>query len=296
MDQFTSYDYRQLLTIGLPALHTVISPESQAEVCYGINEELQELVITYPTRFVGAFGELPFGRPQAAHREIDHISQLGMPGVQLFTNINRTPIDLPEILEVIEHAFRVGLCAFMHPVRGPEPPDYLGEDVSKFEIWNVFGWPYETAVAMARLVFTGIFDRYPKAILITHHLGGIVPFLSARIRYLYEQFGSRTPGENYEEMLARMPKPPVDYFRMFYADIALNGAPRSIETGVDFFGIDRVVFGSDTPFDKEGGGLNIRLSIEGLERTNLSSEAKRDIFGGNAMQILDLKGQPEYRR
>jgi aminocarboxymuconate-semialdehyde decarboxylase len=288
MDQFNSYDYRQLLTVALPALHLMTSKESQAAVCHQVNEELQEIVMRHPDRFVGAFGELPYGDLSAAHREIEHIRALGIPGVQLFTSINHAPLDRPEILEVIEHAFGAGLCAFMHPVRGPQPPDYLGEDKSKFEIWSVFGWPYETTVAMARLVFSGVFDLQPDATLITHHLGGMVPFFGGRIRNLYDQFGSRTPNEDYGGMLARMPKHPADYFRMFFADTAINGSPRSIEAGVEFFGVDRVLFGTDTPFDKEGGGLNIRLAIRALEDTNLSPEAKEAIYCGNAKRILGL--------
>jgi uncharacterized protein len=288
MDRYSAYDYRQLLTLALPALSTVTTRENHAEVCRSINEELQGIVLRHPDRFVGAFGELPFNDPGAAHREIEHMKQLGLPGFQMHTNVNGKAVDTPEILDVIEHAFAEGLRAFMHPSRGPQPPDYPGEDKSKLEIWHVFGWPWETTVAMTRLAFSGLFDRQPDAVLITHHLGGMVPFYADRVKNAYDQFGARTPDENYEEMLAGMPKHPVEYFKMFYADTGLYGGPRSIETGVEFFGVDHVLWGSDFPFDREGGSLYIRLSIEALEAAGLSPQAKSAIYEGNARRILGL--------
>jgi aminocarboxymuconate-semialdehyde decarboxylase len=294
MDSYSAYDYRQLLTLALPALSTVTTKESHPEVCRAVNEELQELVLRYPDRFVGAFGELPFNDPDSVHREVEHMKELGMPGFQMHTNVNGRPVDAPEILAAIEGALGSGMRAFMHPARGPQPADYVGEDKSKFEIWHVFGWPWETTAAMARIVFSGLFERNPGAVIITHHLGGMVPFYADRIKNAYDQFGARTPDENYEEMLRQMPKHPVEYFRMFHGDTGIYGGPRSIETGVDFFGVHRVLWGSDMPFDKEGGSLYIRLSIEALEATNLSPQAKSAIFEGNARRILglDREGHP----
>ena len=288
MDRYSAYDYRQLLTLALPALSTVTTRATHADVCRAINEELQEIVLRHPDRFVGAFGELPFNNLEAAHREIEHMKELALPGFQMHTNVNGRAVDTPEILDVIEHAFAEGLRAFMHPSRGPQPPDYPTEEKSRFEIWHVFGWPWETTVAMARLAFSGLFDRHPDAVLITHHLGGMVPFFADRVKNAYDQFGTRTPDENYEEMLARMPRHPVEYFRMFHADTGLYGGPRSIEAGVEFFGVDRVLWGSDFPFDREGGSLYIRLSIEALEATGLSPQAKGAIYEGNARRILGL--------
>src|SRR5262249_3081716 len=130
--------------------------------------------------------------------------------------------------------------------------------------------------------------RHPDAVIITHHLGGMVPFFADRIKNAYDQFGARTPDEDYEGMLQRMPNHPVEYFRKFHADTSIYGGPRSIEVGGDFFGVDHVLWGSDMPFDREGGSLYIRLSIEALEATALSPQAKSAIYEGNAGRILKL--------
>lgn len=289
MDRYSGFDYRQLLTLALPPVETVTPPDKTAEVCRALNEELQELVGRFPDRFVGAFGCLPLNNPDACAAEIDHICQLGMPGFHFNTNVNGLPLDHPRVLPALEAAFARGLAAFMHPARGPQFLDYPGEEKSRYEIWHVFGWPYDTTAAMARLAFSGLFDRHPDAVIVTHHLGGMVPFFADRIKNAYDQFGARTADEDYATLLARMPMHPVEYFRKFHADTGIYGGPRSIDCAVEFFGVDRLLWGSDMPFDREGGSLYIRLSIEALEASGLSPQAKNAIYEGNARRILRLK-------
>ena len=67
----------------------------------------------------------------------------------------------------------------MHPARPATRADYPNEPRSRYEIWQVLGWPYETSAAMARIVFSGLFDRLPKMRIITHHCGGMLPYLDA---------------------------------------------------------------------------------------------------------------------
>ena len=71
--------------------------------------------------------------------------------------------------------------------------DYSTEERSKYELWWVFGWPYETSVAMARLVFAGWFDRYPDLKIIAHHMGAMVPYFAGRVGPGLDLLGARTP-------------------------------------------------------------------------------------------------------
>lgn len=288
MDRFAPFDYRQLLTLALPPIETITTPDTAPDVCRALNEELAELVQRYPDRFVGAFGCLPLNNAEACEKEIDHLVQLGLPGFQFNTDVNGLPLDHPSVLPVLESAFSRGLVSAMHPDRGPDFLDYPGEEKSRFEIWHVFGWPYDTTAAMARLAFSGLFDRHPDAVILTHHAGGMVPFFADRIKNAYDQFGARTSDEDYGALLQRMPRHPVEYFRSFHADTAIYGGPKSLECAVDFFGVERMLWGSDMPFDKEGGSLYIQRSIEALERTSLSPQAKSAMYEGNARRILKL--------
>jgi hypothetical protein len=108
----------------------------------------------------------------------------------------------------------------LHPYRGADVNDYATEERSKYEIWWTFGWPYETSAAMARLVFAGLFDRFPAMKIITHHMGAMAPYFEGRVGPGWDQLGVRTSDEDYSNVLRRLKKRPLDYFRMFYADTA----------------------------------------------------------------------------
>src|SRR5690606_34479193 len=129
--------------------------------------------------------------------------------------------------------------------------DYPTEEKSRYEIWQVLGWPYATSVAMARLVFSQMLDRLPELRISTHHCGAMIPYFAGRAETLWAQLGSRTADEDYSALLERMAKRPIDYFKMFYADTVLGGSASALRCGLDFFGADKVVFASDCPFDPE---------------------------------------------
>jgi len=104
---------------------------------------------------------------------------------------------------------------WIHPDRGADFPDYKSEPKSHYEIWWAFGWAYETSAAMAHLVFSGLFDRHPNIKIITHHLGGMIPYMEGKIGHGWDVLGSRTTDEDYSLLLKRLKKRPLDYFHMF---------------------------------------------------------------------------------
>jgi predicted TIM-barrel fold metal-dependent hydrolase len=167
--------------------------------------------------------------------------------------------------------------------------DYATEPKSKYEIWWAFGWPYETTAFMARMVFSKVLERLPRLRFITHHLGAMAPYFNNRIRYGYDQFGSRTADEDYAALLKSMAKHPVEYFRMFHGDTAVNGWAPAIRCGLDFFGPKRVMFGTDCPFDPQGGPLFIRESIRAIDSLNLKAAEREGIYFGNALRMLRMK-------
>ncbi len=104
------------------------------------------------------------------------------------------PLDLPEFEPFFDYMAQSGKPVWMHPARGAKNfPDYLSESQSEYEIWWTFGWPYETSAAMARLVFSGVFDKFPGLKIITHHAGGMClrPF-EGRVGPGWDQMGTRT--------------------------------------------------------------------------------------------------------
>jgi predicted TIM-barrel fold metal-dependent hydrolase len=167
--------------------------------------------------------------------------------------------------------------------------DYKGEPKSHYEIWWTFGWPYETSVAMAHLVFSGLFDRHPDIKIITHHMGGMIPYFEGRIGPGWDQLGTRTSDEDYTLLLKKLKKRPLDYFRLFYVDTALFGAREATICGLKFFGPERVLFGSDSPFDPEKGSAYIRWTIEVIDSLDIKPADRQKIYEGNARRLLKLK-------
>jgi predicted TIM-barrel fold metal-dependent hydrolase len=180
------------------------------------------------------------------------------------------------------------LPVWLHPYRGATVSDYATEKQSKYEIWWTFGWPYETSAAMARLVFSGIFDRFPAMKIITHHMGAMAPYFEGRIGPGWDQLGTRTSDEDYSAVLGRLKRRPVDYFRMFYADTALFGAYAATVCGLEFFGAAHVLFASDAPFDPEQGPMYIRETIAVIDRLPIPDEDREHIYWRNASRLLKL--------
>jgi predicted TIM-barrel fold metal-dependent hydrolase len=216
------------------------------------------------------------------------IDELGAKGVQLHSNVEGKPLDAPEFRPLFDAIAERNATIWLHPSRAASFSDYQTEDRSLYEIWWTFGWPYETSVAMSRLVFSGLFDRLPDIKIITHHMGAMIPYFEGRVGYGWDQLGTRTSDEDYFMLLESMPRRPVDYFREFYADTALFGASAGMRCGLDFFGMDRVLFASDMPFEPTPG-LYARETIRGIERLGLDAADMDKIFRRNAERVLGIE-------
>ena len=284
-------DVRQVLTLSLPSPELVGGPELSPELARIANDGMAEMCRKWPKKFPAFVASLPMNNVPAALEEMDRaIATLEAKGVQICTSVAGRPLDDPEYFPVFERATKKhDVPVWMHPARPATRADYPNEPKSKYEIWQVLGWPYETSVAMSRMVFSGLFEKLPQIRIITHHCGAMIPFFSGRAETLWAQLGSRSADENYEELLKSMKKKPIEYFKMFYADTVLGGSASALRCGLDFFGADRVVFASDCPFDPEGGPMFIREGIRSVEDLNLPEADKRKIYFGNAMKLLRMK-------
>jgi aminocarboxymuconate-semialdehyde decarboxylase len=252
---------------------------------------MAEIVERHPDRFLGFVASLPMNNPDAAVAEIDRaLGQLRATGVQIFSNVNGRALDGPEFEPIFARMAHHRLPIWLHPTRTPASADYADEKRSKYDLWWAFGWPYETTIAMGRLVFGGLFDRHPDLAVITHHLGAMLPYFEMRAAGGLDQLGTRTEDPDDAAALARLARRPFDYFKMFYGDTAVFGSAPALECGLAFFGVDRVLFGTDMPFDPEQGPGFIRDTIGALDRVRTSAEDKVKIYEGNARRMLRLRG------
>jgi predicted TIM-barrel fold metal-dependent hydrolase len=288
MDLFE--EYVQVICLANPPIEALGPPPVSREMAELANDSMAELVKKYPDRFPGFIASLPMNDPQGLLVEAERaIKDLGAVGVQVYSNVLGRPLDKPETMPLFDLMASLDRPVWIHPARGADFPDYRSEPKSHYEIWFIFGWPYETSVAMSHLVFSGLFDRHPNIKIITHHLGGMIPYFEGRVGPGWDQLGTRTSDEDYTLLLKKLKKRPLEYFRMFYADTALFGAREATICGLKFFGVEKTLFASDSPFDPEKGPGYIRSTIEIIDSLDLTPEHRQAIYEGNARRLLKLK-------
>ncbi|MBR9763381.1 MAG: amidohydrolase [Rhodobacteraceae bacterium] len=276
-------DYRQVIALPHPVAEEVTStPGDAAELCRLGNDALAALSAAHPDRFPAWVAGVSMLDIEAAVAEIDRAVGMGARGIQVYTNILGRPLDEPAFDPVFAAMARHDLPIWLHPARTAEMTDYAAESRSRYEMWWCYGWPYETTVALSRLVLSGIYDRYPGLKIIAHHYGGMIPFSDGRMGPGMDFLGSRTPDEDYSQVLSSLKRPHLDYFRDIYADTALFGGRSGLHAGLDFFGVGQTVFGTDAPF------APIRETYDALDSLNLSPTDRDRILSGNAMRLLKL--------
>ena len=289
MDRFPGYC--QVLSLASPTIEAIAEPDQSPELARIGNDALCEMAAGHPDRFPGWIASLPINNPVAAMAEVDRsVKGLGAVGVQVYTNVNGHPLDESRYLQVLEHTAAIGCPIWLHPIRPMTVPDYPTEEVSKFDLWWGLGWPYETSVAMARLVFAGLFDRWPNLTVITHHCGGMIPMMEGRIESGLQLLGTRNPTHLSDAVKTDLLERPIDAFRRFHADTASFGSRAAIDCARSFFGIDHMLFATDSPFDPEQGPGYIRETLRAIGEMNLTEEESTAILSGNAERLLKIGG------
>lgn len=278
-------DMVQVLSVTLPPLEEVVGPGEAVDLARIANDEMAEWVAKYPQKYIAAIANLPMNHMDATLKEAERaVKELRFKGIQIYTSIRGKPLSSEEFFPLYQLMCDFDLPIWIHPCRGSAVSDYPTEDVSFHRIFSLFGWPYETTAAMTRLVFAGIFEKFPKIKFITHHCGAMVPFFADRIINLYNNDIERL-GQKFFPGLTRHP---VEYFKMFYNDTALNGNTSGLMCGYHFFGEDHLVFGSDMPYDIQNGALVIKQTIEAIDGMEIPESSKKKIYEGNARNLLNI--------
>jgi predicted TIM-barrel fold metal-dependent hydrolase len=277
----------QVLTIGpVPPLEAFADAERSVDLAKRANDEMAELVSRHRDRFVAAIALLPMNNISAALKEADRaIKDLGFRGLYMHSNINGKPLDSPEFLPFFERASQYNVPVYIHPWRDTSVAEYAAEKKSKYSIASVFGWPYETTAAMTRLVFSGIFERFPDIKIVTHHGGGMVPYYEQRI---VQHYGEHERSGT-ESFLRDLGKSPIEYYKMFFCDTAIHGNTPALMLACNFWGSDHIVFGADMPLgDYYFGRRSYRQTINAIDGMCITPAEKRNIFSENALRLLRL--------
>ncbi|HEY1361089.1 MAG TPA: amidohydrolase family protein [Xanthobacteraceae bacterium] len=283
MDRFG--DYREIVSLPNPPIEDFATGAAGLELARIGNDAMAELCARYPERFPSFVAAVSLTDVEGSVAEARRaVTELGAGGIQIFTNIAGRPLDEAVFAPIFATMAELGQPIWLHPARTAAMTDYPSEPKSRFEMWWCFGWPYETSVAMVRLVLSGLFDRHPDLKIVTHHLGGMIPFYDGRIGPGLQVLGSRTLDEDYSKVLSSLKRPHLDYLHDFYADTALfGGGVHAVRCGLEFFGSEHVVFATDTPLGP------IAPTIEAIGRLDITKDERRRILVGNAERLLRRK-------
>jgi len=276
--------YCQVISLPNPPIEDIATKEVTSELCRVANDAMAELCTRHKDRFPTFAAAINMHDPEQAVTEGRRaVKDLGARGWQIFTNVAGRPLDHADYEPVFAMAAELDLPLWMHPARSADDmPDYKAEKKSRYEMWWCFGWPYETSVAMCRLVFWGLFDRYPKLKIVTHHCGGFIPYYEGRVGPGLAVLGSRTADEDYSKVLPSLKRPHLEYFKQFYGDTAMFGGTSWFGTGYDFFGAEHIVFATDAPLGP------IKPTIDALRAQGLQAAELDAILSGNARRLMRM--------
>lgn len=263
---------KQVLTIASPPIEEVVTDgETAKDLSRMANDQLAELVGKYPDRFAAGVASLPMNDIDAALLEMDRaITALKFKGVQVYTPCNGKALDNPDFFQLYERMCEYDLPIWIHPARDRSVPDYEGEVHSRYGLFMLVGWPYETTMAMCRLVFSGVLERFSKIRFIAHHCGAMVPFFATRIGAQRRKW---------------LPKDPIEYLHMFYCDTATLPSQATMACTHAFFGTDHMLFGTDMPYARPNIVAETLACIEALD---VSDVEKGMISKENARALLNL--------
>jgi uncharacterized protein len=283
MDRFG--DYREIISLPNPPIEDLATGPVGLELARIGNDAMAELCARHPERFPSFVAAVSMTDVEGSVKEARRaVKELGAAGIQIFTNIAGKPLDDGAFEPIFATMAHLDQPIWLHPARTADMSDYAAEKKSRFEMWWCFGWPYETSVAMVRMVFNGLLDRYPKLKIVTHHLGGMIPYYDGRIGPGMQVLGSRTSDEDYSKVLPSLKRPHLDYLHDFYGDTALfGGGIHAVRCGLEFFGSDHVVFATDTPLGP------IAPTVEVIKRLEITESDRRKIFAGNAERLINKK-------
>lgn len=240
------------------------------EFCQQVNEALAEF-ITRSDRLYG-IASVPLQAPEAAAAELRRaVTELGLKGVQIGTTVEDIPLDDARFDPFFATAAELEVPVVLHPYYVGTKPEF-----ADFYFTNLIGNPLETGVAASRLILSGCLDRHPKLTVVLVHAGGFMPYQIGRLDH---GFKVRS------ETNAKIKAPPSSYLRRFYFD-TITHASIPLRFLVDLVGADRIVIGTDIPFDMQ----DLYFS-EYLAETGLDAQSLEAIDSGNARRIFGLNHQ-----
>ena len=258
----------QVISFTTPGVH-VETPARAVEWARLVNDAYARILREKRGRFT-ALATLPLNDPAAAVTELERaMKDLGLPGAMVFSNVNHVALADECYAPLWKKADELGAVIYIHPT------DPAGvEAMLDYWLMPLVGFLFDTTLAAAKLVFTGVVARHPRIRWALTHMGGAIPYLAERLDRGYRAFA---------DCRRNIDRPPSEYLRTFYYD-TVNFNPSAIRFALDFAGPDRILAGSDYPHQIG----SIPLMLKTLRDLDVDEGVRARMLGGNAARLLDL--------
>lgn len=252
------------LVAPMPFSYPWADEELAARLFSATNEGMADLAGAHPDRLVGV-GTVALHHPELAVRQLEAcVGELGLRGIQIGTMAGEWGLDHLALADFWARAEQLGALVIVHPWGCT-----LGDRLADYYLANTVGNPVETTVALSRLIFSGLLDRHPGLDICLVHGGGYLPTYIGRSDHAWQV----RPDAHTCEL------PPSAYLHRLWFD-SLVYSPAGLRSLVDAVGADRVLLGSDYPFD-----MGVPDPVDRLEAAGLDAATVAAIAGGNAARL-----------
>lgn len=260
---------RAVLSLAGPGVQAERDTETAVRLARQANDALAREVAKRPDRYAG-FGHLALQDAQRAAHELERcVRELGFCGVMIDGHTNGQYLDDRALDPFWERVQALGTVVYLHPADPVQPSPVLdGHRALRRATWE---WGFETGSHALRLVFGGVFERFPGVTLMLGHLGETLPYLLWRFDSRAKLYG------------VKLPKPPSEYIRRNVM-VTTSGmcSAEPLACALSALGSDRVMFAADYPFE------NAAEAAEFMDHAPLDEPVRRAVAHGNARERLRL--------
>ena len=258
----------QVLTLTTPGVERE-TPERGVKLARRTNDGFAEIIEDHPDRFT-ALATLPLQDPEAAVEELERaVTELGLKGAMLLSNVNGKPLDAEEFGPVLEKAVKLDVPLYIHPT-SPINAKWMDD----YRLVPIMGFGVDTSLAVLRLVFSGALKRHPRLKLVASHVGGVFPFLRGRIE---------TGFNAYPECKVHIQEPPSTYLKKVWMDSIIYDND-VLMSALSFSGAEKMMLGTDHPHQIG----DIEKAVSRIKELDVSPKEKELILGENAARLLKL--------
>jgi 2,3-dihydroxybenzoate decarboxylase len=267
---------KQILSLTSPGVQVFDAPTA-VSLANSFNDQLAEAIGKHPNRFAGLAAIAPQDPPAAAKELQRAVKSLHLKGAIVNSHTRGEYLDEPKFWEIFEAAESLGVPIYLHP--NTPSPRMVGPFLDRGLDGAVFGFAVETSLHILRIVFSGVFDRFPKLRMVAGHLGEGLPYWFFRIDFMHQRLTSNNRYAN----LPKLQKKPSDYLKEnFYVTTSGMAWQPPILYAQSVLGVDRVLYAMDYPYQFVPDEVRVTDDLP------ISDADKKKFYQTNAEKVFAL--------